>query len=67
MTKIDNPIHIAAHKLKSPLSFIYSSADLLLTGIEGELNDQQKDMLQRILKHAEEGIKIVEEILGDNA
>jgi signal transduction histidine kinase len=61
MNKLNDPRHITAHRLKSPLSFIYSSADLLLGGIAGELNPGQKDLIERILKNAEEGLKIVEE------
>lgn len=51
------------HELRTPLNAIKGFGDLLLEGFVGDLNEEQKKYLSRILGSADDLLKIVNQIL----
>jgi len=52
-----------SHDLKSPLNSIIGFSELLLKGIEGELNDEQREDIQIINDSGEELLSLINDIL----
>lgn len=55
---------VVSHELRTPLNAITGYADLLRTGVSGDLNDQQKRQLERIKVGAQHLAHIIDEILA---
>ena len=53
-----------SHELRTPLNAIAGYADLLLTGIGGEVSEQQRDYLQRIRGSQQHLLAIINDILN---
>lgn len=53
------------HDLNSPLTSTKLLADMLLQGVAGELNDQQKDMIRDIVNGNEKMIELLKEFRED--
>ncbi len=58
---------IAAHDLRNPIGIIMSYSDFLLEELEGELNDDQKHMLETIESSSEFMLHLLEELLDITA
>ena len=58
-----NFLSMITHELRSPLNSINGYLDLTLTGIAGELNEQQRDFLQRARAGSEHLYALVEDLL----
>lgn len=58
-----NFLSMITHELRSPLNAINGYLDLALTGIAGELNEQQRDFLQRARAGSEHLYALVEDLL----
>ncbi|HZU70535.1 MAG TPA: ATP-binding protein [Ktedonobacteraceae bacterium] len=58
-----NFLSMITHELRSPLNAINGYLDLTLTGIAGELNEQQRDFLQRARAGSEHLYALVEDLL----
>ena len=58
-----NFLSMISHELRSPLNSINGYLDLTLTGIAGELNEQQRDFLQRARAGSEHLYALVEDLL----
>ncbi len=56
-------IATASHELKTPLNTIIGFTSMILEGICGELNDEQKDFLNRVLTSSEHLNDIVSDML----
>ena len=52
-----------SHELRTPLNSIIGYADLLLTGLAGELNEKQRDYVQRELSNGERLLNLINELL----
>jgi PAS domain S-box-containing protein len=52
-----------SHELRTPLNSIIGYADLLLTGLAGELNEKQQDYVQRSLSNGERLLNLINELL----
>jgi PAS domain S-box-containing protein len=52
-----------SHELRTPLNSVIGYADLLLTGLAGELNDKQRDYVQRSLSNGERLLNLINELL----
>jgi PAS domain S-box-containing protein len=52
-----------SHELRTPLNSIIGYADLLLTGLAGELNEKQRDYVQRGLSNGERLLNLINELL----
>ncbi len=52
-----------SHELRTPLNSIIGYADLLLTGLSGELNEKQRDYVQRGLSNGERLLNLINELL----
>ncbi|RPI96835.1 MAG: PAS domain-containing protein, partial [Chloroflexi bacterium] len=53
-----------SHELRTPLNSIIGYADLLLTGLAGELNEKQQDYVRRSLSNGERLLELINELLG---
>src|SRR5579863_5454294 len=58
-----NFLSMITHELRSPLNAIHGYLDLALTGIAGELNDQQREFVQRARASSEHLFALVEDLL----
>ena len=58
-----NFLSMITHELRSPLNAINGYLDLALTGIAGELNEQQRDFVQRARAGSEHLYALVEDLL----
>lgn len=58
-----NFLSMITHELRSPLNAINGYLDLALTGIAGELNEQQRDFMQRARSSSEYLYALVEDLL----
>jgi signal transduction histidine kinase len=58
-----NFLSMITHELRSPLNSINGYLDLTLTGVAGELNEQQRDFLQRARAGSEHLYALVEDLL----
>lgn len=56
-------LSMITHELRSPLNSINGYLDLILTGIAGELNEQQRDFLERARAGSEHLYALVEDLL----
>ena len=54
---------IASHDLKAPLAAVQSYLQVILGGFTGEVNDEQRDMLERSSVRIEELIKLINDLL----
>ncbi|MBN1113870.1 MAG: hypothetical protein JXA66_00875 [Oligoflexia bacterium] len=63
MDELISRASLVAHKLKAPLSTIYTSSQVLLDGLVGELSGEQRDIIKRIFDNASRGIGYIEEYL----
>lgn len=54
---------VMSHELRTPLNAIMGYTDLLLAEVTGEINDRQRDQLERIDSSSQHLLEIVEEIL----
>lgn len=52
-----------SHDLRSPLNSVIGFSDLMLKGIDGELTDVQRDMVQVILRTGKSLLKQIDDIL----
>lgn len=59
----DQFLAIMSHELRTPLTAVLGYADLLTSGVSGELNERQRDYVGRIQQGALHLISIIEEIL----
>ncbi len=58
-----NFLSMIAHELRSPLNAINGYLDLALEGMAGELNDQQREFMQRARAGSEHLYAVVEDLL----
>jgi PAS domain S-box-containing protein len=58
-----NFISMITHELRAPINTINGYLDLALTGIGGELNDQQREFVQRARSGSEHLYALVEDLL----
>jgi PAS domain S-box-containing protein len=58
-----NFLSMITHELRSPLNAINGYLDLALTGIAGELNEQQREFMQRARSSSEYLYALVEDLL----
>jgi PAS domain S-box-containing protein len=52
-----------SHELRTPLNSVIGYSDLLLTGLSGELNEKQRDYVQRSLSNGERLLNLINELL----
>jgi signal transduction histidine kinase len=55
---------VVSHELRTPLNAISGFAELLRSGVYGELNEKQTDAVQRIEKNEKDLLSLVNEVLG---
>jgi signal transduction histidine kinase len=53
-----------SHELRTPLNVIIGNADLIRDGVFGEVNDRQKDALQKIFHYAENLLQLINNVLA---
>ncbi|MEW6068439.1 MAG: ATP-binding protein [Nitrospirota bacterium] len=58
-----NFLSMVSHQLKSPLSATLLQTSILLDGIVGELNEKQKDLLQKIRTRIKGMVNLIHDIL----
>ena len=58
-----NFLSMIAHELRSPLNAINGYLDLVLAGIAGELNEQQREFVQRARAGSEHLFSLIEDLL----
>src|SRR5205085_978257 len=58
-----NFLSMITHELRSPLNAIHGYLDLALTGIAGDLNEQQREFVQRARASSEHLYALVEDLL----
>lgn len=58
-----NFLSMITHELRSPINAIHGYLDLTLTGIAGELNEQQREFVQRARASSEHLYALVEDLL----
>ncbi|MFL5655550.1 MAG: ATP-binding protein [Ktedonobacteraceae bacterium] len=58
-----NFLSMITHELRSPLNAIHGYLDLALTGIAGDLNEQQREFVQRARAGSEHLYALVEDLL----
>jgi PAS domain S-box-containing protein len=58
-----NFLSMITHELRSPLNAIHGYLDLALTGIAGDLNEQQREFVQRARASSEHLYALVEDVL----
>jgi PAS domain S-box-containing protein len=56
-------VSLVSHELRTPLSSMKSSVEVLLEGEEGELNDEQKEMMQILERGLDRMLRLVQNIL----
>lgn len=54
---------MASHDLKAPLAAVQSYLQVILGGFTGEINDEQRDMLERSSIRIEELLKLINDLL----
>jgi signal transduction histidine kinase len=52
-----------SHELRTPLTSVIGYSEMLLAGLAGELNDEQKDYLKTILEKGESLLRLISSIL----
>lgn len=58
------PVSLAAHQLRTPLSAVRFSLKMLLGGSMGKISGEQKEVLEKTYKKVEEMISLVNDLLG---
>lgn len=58
-----NFLSMVTHELRSPLNAIHGYLDLALTGMGGDLNEQQREFVQRARSSSEHLYALIEDIL----
>jgi PAS domain S-box-containing protein len=58
-----NFLSMITHELRSPINAIHGYLDLLLTGVAGEINEQQREFVQRARSSSEHLYALVEDLL----
>jgi len=58
-----NFLSMVSHQLKSPLSSTLLQTSILLDGIVGELNDKQRDLLQKVRNRIKGMVDLIHDIL----
>jgi signal transduction histidine kinase len=52
-----------SHELRTPMNSIIGYSDLLLDGVDGPLNEDQKESLKKVLRNADHLLKLINDIL----
>lgn len=52
-----------SHELRTPMNSIIGYSEVLLDGLDGDLNDEQREDVKAVLKAAEHLLKLINEIL----
>jgi len=52
-----------SHELRTPLNSVIGYADLMLTGLTGDLNPKQEDYVRRIMSNGERLLTLINDIL----
>jgi signal transduction histidine kinase/ABC-type amino acid transport substrate-binding protein len=52
-----------SHELRTPLNSIIGFTGIILKGMAGEINDQQKDQLQRVYKSAKHLLSLITDVI----
>lgn len=63
MAKISEPIYVAAHQLKSPITIIKEYVQILHSEELGKLNEKQREYLEDVLKNIEQMQKTIAGLL----
>jgi PAS domain S-box-containing protein len=58
-----NFLSMITHELRSPINAIHGYLDLILTGVAGDLNEQQREFVQRARSSSEHLFALVEDLL----
>jgi two-component system, NarL family, sensor histidine kinase BarA len=58
-----NFLATVSHELRTPLTSVIGYSEMLLAGLAGELNDEQKDYLKTILDKGESLLRLISSIL----
>ncbi len=58
-----NFLATVSHELRTPLTSVIGYSEMLLAGLAGELNDEQKDYLKTILEKGESLLRLISSIL----
>jgi PAS domain S-box-containing protein len=58
-----NFLSMITHELRSPINAIHGYLDLILTGVAGEINEQQREFVQRARASSEHLFALVEDLL----
>jgi signal transduction histidine kinase/uncharacterized protein YigA (DUF484 family) len=56
-------LNTMAHELRTPLSVVIGTGDLLLDGFFGEVKEEQRKALDRISRHSQDLLNLINEIL----
>jgi len=59
----DQFISHVSHELRSPLTVVYSFVEILLDGLAGEINEQQREFLQIAQRNATQLRQMIEDLL----
>ncbi len=52
-----------SHELRTPLNSVIGYADLMLSGLTGQMSDKQTDYLKRIMANGEHLLRLINEVL----
>src|SRR5437660_3582879 len=58
-----NFLTTVSHELRTPLTSVIGYSEMLLAGLAGEMNDEQKDYLKTILEKGESLLRLISSIL----
>jgi two-component system, NarL family, sensor histidine kinase BarA len=58
-----NFLATVSHELRTPLTSVIGYSEMLLAGLAGELNDEQKDYMKTILEKGESLLRLISSIL----
>jgi signal transduction histidine kinase len=56
-------LSIMSHELRTPLNIVMNCAEIMRTGIVGEINKEQADILDRLMSQAKNQLTLVNGIL----
>jgi signal transduction histidine kinase len=59
----DDFLSIMSHELRTPLNIVMNCAEIMRTGIVGEINNEQADILDRLMSQAKNQLTLVNGIL----
>jgi PAS domain S-box-containing protein len=57
-------LSIMSHELRTPLNAVLGYAELLMLGVKGEINDEQREQIRRIQVSAGHQLELVDELLA---